>query len=110
MTYTTMTEDPMYLTEPLIKTTNMRKNPRPLNPAQLIYPCQSVVEIADQQRGAVPHYFPGENRFLKEFGIEFNIPYEATRGGAQTMYPEYQKNLRGAGGVHNLPQSAAGSN
>jgi len=47
LTITTITVDPIYLTEPLIKTTNIRKNPRPLPPAQLIYPCQSVVEIAE---------------------------------------------------------------
>jgi hypothetical protein len=103
MTYTTITEDPVYLTEPLVKTTNMRKNPRALNPQQLIYPCESVVEIADQPRGAVPHYLAGENPFLKEFSNEFNIPFAATRGGAQTMYPEYQKQLVGAGGARKGP-------
>jgi len=99
LTYTTYTDDPVYLTEPLLKTTNMRKNPRPLLPAQLIYPCQSVVEIPDQARGAVPHYPPGANPYLKEFGVEFNLPEVAWRGGAATMYPEFRANLAGAGGM-----------
>ena len=30
MTYVTITDDPVYLTEPLVKTTNMLQNPRPL--------------------------------------------------------------------------------
>src|SRR6185436_4264531 len=47
LTYVTMTEDPVYLTEPLVKSTNLQRNPRPLTPEQLLYPCQSVVEIAD---------------------------------------------------------------
>jgi hypothetical protein len=93
LTDITYTQDPVYLSEPLIKTTNMRLNPRPLNPGQLLYPCQSVVEIADQKRGAVPHYMPGENPFLKEFRDEYKLPEIATRGGAQTMYPEFQKRL-----------------
>jgi len=62
---------------------------RELTPQQLIYPCESVVEIPDQQRGAVPHYLPGENRFLKEFSEKTRIPEDAARGGAATMYPEF---------------------
>jgi hypothetical protein len=94
MTYVTITEDPVYLTEPLVKTTNMLKNPRPLLPQQLLYPCAAVVEIADQPRGAVPHYLPGENPFLKEFAAQHKLPENATRGGAATMYPEFQTVLR----------------
>jgi len=94
LTYVTITDDPVYLTEPLVKTTNMLRNPRPLPPQQLLYPCTSVVEIADQARGAVPHYLPGENPFLKEFAAANKLPAEATRGGASTMYPEFQAKLR----------------
>jgi hypothetical protein len=90
LTYVTYTQDPIYLTEPLVKTTSMRLNPRPLQAAQLLYPCQAVVEIADQQRGAVPHYLPGENPFLKEFGEHYKLPESAARGGAKTMYPEFE--------------------
>jgi hypothetical protein len=90
MTYVTITEDPVYLTEPLVKTTNMLKNPRPLPPQQLLYPCSAVVEIADQPRGAVPHYLPGENPFIREFAVDQKLSEAATRGGAATMYPEFQ--------------------
>jgi hypothetical protein len=72
----------------------MVRNPRPLAPQQLLYPCTAVVELADQPRGAVPHFMPGENPFLREFGTEYNLPEEATRGGAATMYPEFQDRLR----------------
>jgi hypothetical protein len=95
MTYVTITEDPVYLTEPLVKTTNMLRNLRPLAPQQLLYPCTAVVELADQPRGAVPHFLPGENPFLKEFGARLKLPDEATRGGAATMYPEFGRSLRG---------------
>jgi hypothetical protein len=94
MTHVTITDDPVYLTEPLVKTTNMLRNPRPLPPQQLLYPCTAVVEIADQPRGAVPHYLPGENPFLTEFGTESGFPPAATRGGADTMYPEFAKTLK----------------
>jgi len=90
MTYVTITDDPVYLTEPLVKTTNMLRNPRPLPPQQLLYPCSEVVEIAEQPRGAVPHHLPGENPFLKEFAVQHRLSDQAARGGAATMYPEFQ--------------------
>jgi hypothetical protein len=95
LTYVSITDDPVYLTEPLVKTTNMLRNPRPLAAQQLLYPCASVVELADQPRGAVPHYLPGENPFLQEFATENRLPQEATRGGAATTYPEFRERLQG---------------
>jgi len=53
-----------------------------------------VVEIASQPRGAVPHYLPGQNRFLTEFAAAHKLPEAATRGGAATMYPEFRANLK----------------
>ena len=96
LTQITYTDDPTYLTEPLVKSTNMLLNPRPLTPEQLLYPCQSVIEIADQRRGAVPHYLPGENPFLAEFREQSHLPAIATRGGAATMHPEFQATLKAA--------------
>ncbi len=96
MTYVTHTEDPVYLTEPLVKTTNLRFSPRALTPQQLLYPCQNVVEVAALERGQVPHYLPGENPFLKEFQERQHIPAIAARGGAETMYPEFQARVKAA--------------
>jgi hypothetical protein len=45
--------------------------------------------------GEVPHYLPGLNPFLNEVSRVFNIPDEAARGGAATMYPEYCRQLVG---------------
>jgi hypothetical protein len=94
LTYMTITDDPVYLTEPLVKSTNMQRNAAPLAPQQLLYPCTAVVELADQPRGAVPHYLPGANPFLKEYAAAHGLPEEATRGGAATMYPEFATRLR----------------
>jgi hypothetical protein len=66
-----------------------------LDPRQNIapYPCQIVVEI-DRPQGTVPHHLPGANAFLNEFPAKYNLPAEAARGGADTMYPEYQLRLQ----------------
>ena len=47
-----------------------------------------------QPRGAVPHYLPGQNAFLKEFAEAFKLPEAAVRGGAATMYPEFAATMR----------------
>jgi len=41
----------------------------------------------------VPHYLPGKNPFLSEFGKKYNLPMETTLGGAATMYPELARKL-----------------
>ena len=90
LTWIVVIDDPVYLTEPFIRTTNFV-----LDPHQQIapYPCQVVEEI-ERPPGAVPHHLPGRNPFLAEFPARFGIPVEATRGGAETMYPEYQVKLK----------------
>ncbi len=79
--------DPVYLTEPFIRSTDFA-----LDPLQRIlsYPCESQVET-DHKPGTVPHYLPGTNPFLTEWAEAKGIPPEATRGGPETMYPEYIK-------------------
>jgi hypothetical protein len=42
----------------------------------------------------VPNHLPGANPFLREFAAKFNLPLEPTRGGAETMYPEYIEKIQ----------------
>jgi hypothetical protein len=42
----------------------------------------------------VPHYLPGQNPYLTEFAAQHGLPVEPTRGGAQTMYPEYMQKVK----------------
>jgi len=91
MTLMIVLTDPVYLAEPLIKTTNLRYV---LQEGQnWLYPCDYVVEI-ERPVGAVPHYLPGQNPFMGEFAKEAGIPLEAALGGPKTMYPEYQVQLK----------------
>jgi hypothetical protein len=97
MTHMIVLTDPVYLTEPLVKTQDFRQN---LQEGQnWLYPCEPVVEIAGRPRGDVPNYLPGLNPFLTEFADKFGIPAEAVLGGAETMYPEYQKKLKQMSGA-----------
>jgi hypothetical protein len=90
LTWVTITHDPIYLEEPLIRTSDNSLRMQQQVPP---YPCGVVTEV-DRPVGFVPHYFPGENPYLGEASRVYNLPYEATMGGAVTMYPEYQLRLR----------------
>ena len=90
LTLVSIITDPVYLTEPFVRTTNWVMDPdQHIDP----YPCESVVEV-ERPLGAVPHHLPGTNTFLKEFTDRHGIPADAARGGAETMYPEYQLKLK----------------
>ena len=47
-----------------------------------------------QPRGAVPNFLPDQNPFVAEFAKKYKIPVAATLGGAQTMYPEFQREMK----------------
>jgi hypothetical protein len=96
LTHITITRDPVYLTEPLVKSQNFAMAPRELPQQNWLWVCEPVVEIADRPAGAVPAYMPGENPFLGEFRKRHNVPEAATRGGAETMYPEFALKLKSA--------------
>ncbi len=92
LTIVTYVDDPVYLTEPFVRSTDYELDVHQQIPP---YPCEVVREV-ERPKGAVPHLLPGTNTFTKEFGERYGVPYEATRGGAETMYPEYRKKLSGA--------------
>jgi hypothetical protein len=82
-------KDPVYLTEPLVRTERWF-----LNPGYTLAPFICTPrDVVDKPPSWVPHHLPGTNDFLKEFPSNFGIPVEATRGGAETMYPEYIQKL-----------------
>jgi hypothetical protein len=83
-------EDPAFLDEPMVRTqhwlqsSNLRPDERWL--------FEVVDEIAGRDPAAVPHNPFGmrQDTFAKEHGI----PFEATQGGRETIYPEYELKLR----------------
>lgn len=90
LTWVVITYDPVYLTEPLIRSTEYRLDTHQQVPP---YPCTVVAEV-DRPRGVVPHWLPGQNSGLGDYAKHYKIPFEASRGGADQMYPEYLPMLR----------------
>jgi hypothetical protein len=90
LTVMTIVYDPVYLTEPFVRTTDYELNVNQNIPP---YPCGIVQEI-DRPKGQVPHYLPGTNPYMTEFAVRHRIPVKATRGGAETMYPDFRIKMR----------------
>jgi hypothetical protein len=86
---TSIMYDPVFMTEPYIRTTMMWSYDPAL--AMAPYPCEEATEIAIP-RGKVPHYLPGQSvlpSWDKNKTDKFATPYEARLGGPETMFPEY---------------------
>jgi hypothetical protein len=92
LTRTSIVEDPVYLTEPLIKSENFLRAVRPQED-NWVWPCEYVSEVARSPED-VPHYLPGSNPYLAEFSTQLKIPRSVTGGGAEEMYPEFVMKLR----------------
>jgi hypothetical protein len=89
LTWVTIAYDPVYLTEPMIRSSEYRLA---LNQQIPPYPCDAVEEVV-RAKGVVPHELPGKNSFVGEFGKKYNLPLEVTLGGPQTMYPELARKI-----------------
>jgi glyoxylase-like metal-dependent hydrolase (beta-lactamase superfamily II) len=83
LTLVSIVNDPVYLTEPFIRSTDFEFDPHQrIDP----YPCEVVTEVP-RPKGDVPNFLPGTNPFLNEFATKHAIPEKSARGGAETMYP-----------------------
>jgi cyclase len=87
LTHVYIIEDPVYLTEPVIRTNGFQLT---ANPTMQPYPCYATVEVP-REKGEVPHFLPGANPFLEEYAKKRNLPLPAVRGGSETAYPEFMK-------------------
>jgi hypothetical protein len=92
MSHLEIWSDPVYLTEPLIRSEEFVLNER--TGGNWLWPCEYVDEIVDRPHSAVPHYLPGKSPFDGDFAYRYGVPVEAAKGGAGTTYPEYMAILK----------------
>jgi hypothetical protein len=88
LTWINIVHDPVYLTEPLIRSGEYRLTLGAQFPP---HPCTPADE--GHVKGVVPAHLPGKNPFLKEPAAKMKIPDDAIRAGAESMYPEFRAKL-----------------
>jgi glyoxylase-like metal-dependent hydrolase (beta-lactamase superfamily II) len=86
----TQIEDPVYLEEPMIRTSTFRWSPGARE--QAIAPVEIAEEVPTLRQGDVPHYPLGSTH--PEYADDNKLPLEATLGGRETLYPEYVEKLK----------------
>jgi hypothetical protein len=90
LTLVTIVDDPVYLEEPFIRTSQWVRTSNVTLDQRFIF--EVVDEVAGHPQGYVPHYPLGtrQDGYAKHHGL----PFEATQGGKETIYPEYELKLR----------------
>jgi hypothetical protein len=83
-------DDPIYLEEPMVRTSTWRWNPGQRE--QPIGQVEIAEELPDLKLGDVPSYPLGTRH--PEYADANKLPFEATLGGKETLYPEYVEKLR----------------
>src|SRR5688572_678197 len=105
-THIAVIRDPVYLTEPMVKSQHFELNPRALPLRNWLWPCQAVVEVATRAPDDVPHYLPGHNPYLESSRKDAGLPTPGAEGGAATLYPEW---IITGGSKQQDPASVGGS-
>jgi len=126
MTLVTAVDDPLYLDEPFVRSTDFRLDPRAntrlaefggfanggdgegFGASDVFYKCVPSEEIAIE-RGRVPSFMPGANDSLDMFAKRHGVPLAAALGGSASMYPEFAQTLRSGGPAPAAPPSAVPS-
>jgi cyclase len=83
----TIATDPMYLTEPYIRSQEFGLMER--GNTNWLYNCEYVNEVPGE-KNRVPHYLPGENPWIGEFAARHAMPEAGVRGGAETLLPGWK--------------------
>jgi len=118
---TTIVDDPVYFSEPFVRTTEYTLTARPppiigfpfaRNDGPIFYKCFPAEETT-ADKYYVPHYLPGTNTLLDDFSEKYSVPRWAMAAGAQSMYPEFAARLLPGGdtnvraGAVDVPARAA---
>ena len=106
LTLVTGVDDPIYLDEPFVRSTDFRLNTQAntrlfefggfanggdgegFGASDVFFKCAPADEIAAEP-GRVPSFMPGTNGDLDMFAKRHHVPPEVALGGSATLYPEY---------------------
>jgi glyoxylase-like metal-dependent hydrolase (beta-lactamase superfamily II) len=92
ITYVTVLTDPVYLSEPLIRTSDLGRSLR--NPDAWLYACDDGEQLVGRPKDQIPNYLYGKNPYLHEFSDKYGIPLLADLGGPETSYPDFLAKIK----------------
>jgi len=94
LTYVTVLTDPVYLSEPLVRSTEMLRSRR--DPDAWLYACDDGEQILARANDPteIPNYLYGQNPSLRDASNKQHVPLLGSLGGADTMYPDFEAKLK----------------
>src|SRR5690606_30444583 len=107
LTIVQVTDDPVYLKEPMVLSTIYLYAPDSRVNLELCN-AGTFAESGGTNPHFVPHLMPDQELLVNEWlPNEPWVPFDAVRGGAKTLYPEYRRVLEGATTVDELEVPAS---
>jgi glyoxylase-like metal-dependent hydrolase (beta-lactamase superfamily II) len=94
ITYTSIINDPVFLTEPSIKTTDFFR--QPTDPGGWLFPCDDSEQVVGRAPDQVPNYLFGKQPFVEEHANKYKLPLLGILGGPETMYGEFEAKVKTA--------------
>jgi cyclase len=91
---TTIVNDPVYLTEPEIRSNDFVR--QPADHHAWLYACDDGEQVLGRPPDSVPHYPFGKQPFVKEFSDRHKLPFLASLAGADSIYPGFAERIRNA--------------
>jgi cyclase len=91
LTHTSVISDPVYLSEPEIRSTDFAR--QPLDHQAWLFACDDGEQILDRAPDRVPNYAFGENPFVTEMRDRYKVPIAAYLGGPETLSPDFAARL-----------------
>jgi cyclase len=100
LTNTTVVTDPVFLTEPEVRTNDFYRNPSDHH--SWLYACDDGEQVVGRAPDSVPNYQFGKQPFAKEFSKKYDLPLIAGMAGAESMYPDFAAKLKTANNTEAL--------
>src|SRR4029077_10968404 len=94
LSYTSVITDPVYLAEPVVRTTDFAR--QPVDHGNWLFRGGDGEQITGRKPDQVPNYLFGQNPFVKEYVDKYKVPLLGVLGGEETMYPEFLAKLKTA--------------
>jgi len=92
LTDTTVVNDPVYLTEPEIRSNDYAR--QPADHHAWLYACDDGEQVLGRAPDNVPAYPFGKQPFAKEYSDRYKLPFVASLLGADSMYPGLAARLK----------------
>src|SRR5262249_5922583 len=92
ITYTSVINDPVFLTDPAIKTTDFYRQPP--DPGAWLFPCDDGEQVFGRAPDVGPNYLYGTHPYLDEYAKAHNVGLLGALGGAETLYGEFEAKAR----------------